>query len=391
MLNAADPDSQQPEKWRTELRQACQKRGYDVQGEDDDTPDSVKVHYEKSQALLLKLLKDAPKGRILVLGPWLGKDMPLEWILGNFDHITMVDANIEPIKKVIDELSESKSHIKEKVTLIEDDLSGGFFRFVEENKPQVLESIKEDYKNFGRFKALLPGFMTILLAQGSQAAIASIADKQIKESTTTFVALLGDYLSLNLKKYDPKPDVIISSLVSSAVALEAMKLHGELFKSSGANVTIVDEDDSLLLMLFGIIAPHSLNAPVLQAYLNGIAQSGAKMIYFADTKVELLDKTVFKNFLQKFDKNYVRESKTNAWNYRDDFNVSWYTFISRDLIISSKNMAEPANKSCAICHKASKNICSRCKQVYYCDSGCQTKHWPTHKSVCRPPVSSENE
>jgi hypothetical protein len=43
---------------------------------------------------------------------------------------------------------------------------------------------------------------------------------------------------------------------------------------------------------------------------------------------------------------------------------------------------------CCYCHKKGsmgKKImrCSRCQQVQYCGVECQTKDWPTHKSLCR--------
>jgi len=56
-------------------------------------------------------------------------------------------------------------------------------------------------------------------------------------------------------------------------------------------------------------------------------------------------------------------------------------------------IVEPRNvQFCSGCTKmmipdASDNVprCSRCKFAYYCDSGCQKKHWKAHKPLCKPP------
>ena len=57
---------------------------------------------------------------------------------------------------------------------------------------------------------------------------------------------------------------------------------------------------------------------------------------------------------------------------------------------------EKANKTIELaikifCHACKKEnpqakLCSRCKQIYYCNKTCQTKNWPLHKIVCKPPV-----
>ena len=40
------------------------------------------------------------------------------------------------------------------------------------------------------------------------------------------------------------------------------------------------------------------------------------------------------------------------------------------------------NHECAKCSKSCRKLCSRCKQVAYCNEECQRNHWREHKSVC---------
>jgi MYND finger len=44
------------------------------------------------------------------------------------------------------------------------------------------------------------------------------------------------------------------------------------------------------------------------------------------------------------------------------------------------------SQQCAICKKQTKTRCSRCSAVYYCSATCQRTHWPTHRTVCKPPT-----
>lgn len=50
----------------------------------------------------------------------------------------------------------------------------------------------------------------------------------------------------------------------------------------------------------------------------------------------------------------------------------------------SKRWAAPTT-TCTNCGKQSKSLkqCSRCKTSYYCNTDCQTQHWPVHKQFCK--------
>ena len=37
---------------------------------------------------------------------------------------------------------------------------------------------------------------------------------------------------------------------------------------------------------------------------------------------------------------------------------------------------------CAVCLQPAKQLCSRCKHIYYCSTDCQKKDWKTHKPCC---------
>ena len=45
---------------------------------------------------------------------------------------------------------------------------------------------------------------------------------------------------------------------------------------------------------------------------------------------------------------------------------------------------------CFYCGKRGHNLpkCRQCSQAYYCDAGCQRKHWKKHKPVCRAAVGA---
>lgn len=52
----------------------------------------------------------------------------------------------------------------------------------------------------------------------------------------------------------------------------------------------------------------------------------------------------------------------------------------------SKQQTVPATTTCGTCAAtrlvSSMYVCSACKTVFYCNAGCQTTHWPTHKTAC---------
>jgi hypothetical protein len=40
-------------------------------------------------------------------------------------------------------------------------------------------------------------------------------------------------------------------------------------------------------------------------------------------------------------------------------------------------------QSCYVCQKPAKNLCSKCKKIYYCSRDCQAKDWQKHKLICK--------
>lgn len=55
-----------------------------------------------------------------------------------------------------------------------------------------------------------------------------------------------------------------------------------------------------------------------------------------------------------------------------------YKSISVDVAI------KPLGSYCSYCLNERKElkVCSRCRQAFYCDTGCQKAHYPTHKAIC---------
>ena len=61
--------------------------------------------------------------------------------------------------------------------------------------------------------------------------------------------------------------------------------------------------------------------------------------------------------------------------------------LSRIERMAKKNSKLPGTTlyKCRACKKKESKMlrCSQCKNAYYCNTGCQRSHWPTHKKVCQ--------
>ena len=184
---------------------------------------------------------------------------------------------------------------------------------------------------------------------------------------------------MDVKFAQHKPDVIISSLVASIVAGSIIYLQKDPIMMLGLSLELIgslqSEGEPMVPtdhlkkfpQFYGeVVAPRS-KALVLKAYLKGIAESGAQLVYFSDTNVHNFDKIVFEDFKGSYKNNFTIDSLDNAWNYRPGYSVSWYTFGKKEL--------------CAFCRaKQPTNTCTGCRTAKYCNVQCQKDHWGMHKN-----------
>jgi hypothetical protein len=51
-------------------------------------------------------------------------------------------------------------------------------------------------------------------------------------------------------------------------------------------------------------------------------------------------------------------------------------------MVQIEELEEPSEKICAYCNDSGTQVCSLCREMFYCSRGCQQAHWKTHRRVC---------
>lgn len=245
--------------------------------------------------------------RVLILGPGPGQDLPLAWLVENFKEIILIDGITSPMenyKKLIPLYSQ------EKVLIVQQDLTGGFYQFFTDNREKIADSLKKDFNYF--LKNKYPSFIN-------------------------YKRLLDDSeFALDLNIY--KPDIIISSLVTSQLSIFDFEAHmfakNQLMSLSKSTPNLLEEDS----IFMGALAYFN-KVKAQQTYLNAISDcDNAKRIFYADTpyvyydnpgkpRREKVDSNVFqRSFLKKMSKKYFLTCIDNIWMYRHNVPVDIYEF-----------------------------------------------------------------
>lgn len=74
---------------------------------------------------------------------------------------------------------------------------------------------------------------------------------------------------------------------------------------------------------------------------------------------------------------------------KDDNNNGWWIMESNsketinDVIKLLNKQAEETKKQCGLCAKPSKQLCGKCKKIYYCCQEHQLSDWEKHKKTCK--------
>ncbi len=302
------------------------------------------THANKNSEQIKELVDGGPYGVLLILGPGPGNDLPLSYLVEKFDHTIMIDGFLDPMREWV----EQNSHYKSKITLIQYDLSGGFYSFIADNKEIAINALSQD----------------ILLCEKSINCI----PKHYKE----FI-FEHDY---PLEFHSYKPNVIISSLVTSQISYLAEHNHcflvNEAFNKIKERMKS-DENDKINIRNSIFMTSHDENRRLHAiTYYNALIESNAQKIYHSDTiRPGLLPEAIFDQFIINMDNKYrVACGGKNAWHYTPNLPVCYVSFTQKQR-----------------CHQCALYIdkiqrCSKCKKAKYCNRECQQKAWPKHKKEC---------
>jgi hypothetical protein len=293
--------------------------------EEDEYP--YAIHAQKSQEQIKNLLQGST-GVVLVLGPGPGRDLPLNDLVLQFDHVILIDGYIAPMVTWKASLDPA---LKNKVHIIQADLSGGFAKFLSEQSSQIVRALSEDFANFFRDQKL---------------AIKSY--QQLFEQQPFIV---------NLAQYHP--NVVVSSLVTSQTEeifdTPIEELVDKAISQSG--IFLPDVPTTAALRQHFLKEVRKLNqAKIQHAYVTGIVRCQAQKIYYADTNHvedpsnddpesvtydEVVDSRMLDGFVQAMIEAYTVEKEDFAWDYREVANeeeqefrypempVSWIKFTKK--------------------------------------------------------------
>ena len=141
-LFAADPEKSvatDESAALSSLEEYCRKHGYDL------GPAISTVHAAKNRENIKRFIGKFSGGRLLILGVGPSHDVPLKWLLERFDHITLIDGDLKPVKELLERLADKDPSIKNKVELVPEDLSGGIFKLMKNNTEGFQSAVAKDY------------------------------------------------------------------------------------------------------------------------------------------------------------------------------------------------------------------------------------------------------
>lgn len=304
------------------------------------------AHADKNTAKIKELVEGGPYGTLLILGPGPGSDLPLSYLVEKFHHIIMIDGFLDPMREWV----EQNPHNKHKITLIQYDLSGGFYSFITDNKERVIDALSRD----------------ILLCEESENCRSTNYQKLLSKTS----------YPLEFRSY--KPDVIISSLVTSQISaigeIGHYMLVNEAFNRVKKYMKSAENDKINIRNNIFLTSCHDNRHLHTNTYYTALIESDAKKIYFSDTiRPGYLPDVLFDNFCNNIGKKYNSVAKgKSAWPYKPELPVCYVSFLKKQQ-----------------CHECASYVdtirrCSTCKKAKYCGKECQRKAWPVHKKECRP-------
>jgi len=256
-----------------------------------------KIHAKKSRLKLLEFVEGSA-GTIVVLGPGPAYDLPLIDFVTRFEKVILIDGAIDAMKTWKKSLIPG---LRKRVHIVEQDLSGGMAAFLAHNQEEIIKALRAD------IRALRAG----------------------RQSTLWHFERLILQQNFHLDISGWQPDVVVSSLVTSQTQL--------VFKDTidrWVNKALENEGEPLqgpLAEFCWETAGYSKKDKVHQTYMDAIANSGAKKIYYADTNHrencpeeiadfieydELVSSVLIESFVTTMEtKHYKICQKDFAWDY----------------------------------------------------------------------------
>ena len=272
-----------------------------------------KIHAKKSRLKLLEFVEGSV-GTIVVLGPGPAYDLPLIDFVTRFEKVILIDGAIDAMKTWKKSLIPG---LRRRVHIVEQDLSGGMAAFLAHNQEEIIKALRADIRALrAERQSALKSFEQLILQQD---------------------------FHLDISRWNP--DVVVSSLVTSQTL--------EVFKDSIdrlVKVALQQEGELLggpMAMFCWETAGYGNKDKVHQTYIDAIANSGAKKIYYADTNHrenyteeiadfieydELVSSVLIDSFVAGMKAhNYQICRKDFAWDYRQsDENFTYDDYKNGD-------------------------------------------------------------
>lgn len=274
-------------------------------------------HNERTKELVLEAAKRAEGPVAVFLGPGPCNDIPLEEIITTcpqFEHIVLIDGNVRVIRKIKSSIQAKFPGLAKKIVLIQKDLTGGLCKFLASHDEEFSVALEQDIADTEK-RGLHLSF--------SHENLIKLLESQ------RFSFDLKD-----LKALGENPSFMASSITTSQIHFAHSKFLKKMIPTEGqVNKSSFEQQ---FLESFLIAASHVIGCYLRNAYLNGILQSGAQIIYYSDDVVKI-KKTppwaaIDRQFFKQMKKRYVVLSRPNAWRYgRLQASVSIAIFYQKNL------------------------------------------------------------
>lgn len=347
------------------LENCCKERGAYYPKSQEQFHSCIKDHCRHNTATIKTLLTSTvTSGTVLVLGPGPGNDLPIEWLIKTYDRIIFIDGYTDAIAERVNQVLGADASIAHKpVEIYRMDLTGGFYDVLVNHRKAMNDAVVKELDRYLK-----------------------------KETSGAYLNFLAaSNLRINFRHFNP--DVIISSLVTSQLALIPQQEIENMVIAATNKIRISDAQRKKLNMKFSKWLMDNTDFYLNKTYLSAIATSRAKAIYYADTQKQFLlsERQAFTNFLDHLEwRNYsLTNFAVDGWKYFDHLPVSHYFFVHHSVAGPHRktSMRLPRCITCDDYHSALW-CCSLCQNDdLYCSRECQKADWPRHKINCVGPTN----
>ncbi len=296
-------------QWQRTLHQTCRLGTQYYEAGKDMIP-VHKIHCELNKKTIKGFLGESKRTGGLLLGPGPANDLDIPWFLRTFSHVIMIDGNLDAMNDQVTKLATIDPQILHKVTLRQEDLTGGFYELLE--KPEMAREIEKVFQNYLETSSF---------------------------DLSGYEKWLENNLRIDLSSY--ASEVVIVTLVAS----QLYGLASDLFSDIAKKIAVLICEDPKKYGLSGtyriedfdqiIEEMHEPNSRRIESmFFKAIAKSKAQRIYFSETMTKEgtgIIKEIFDQFIITMNTSYDIDSCMDAWRYDEDKPVAWYTFTRKAL------------------------------------------------------------